>query len=204
MDAWLPRLGSSGGESLFDAWIAAENRHYPAWRSGEISFAEQRRRRLRDFLPLVGRPAGDDAALDLTFETYHDAYAAAWIAYPDAAAALTELCRFRLAVLTNGTDEQQKAKLSAVGLLNRVETVFASEALGVAKPAHESYLQVCARMTAEPARTVHIGDLYDLDVVAPREAGLQAIYLDRYNTGPWDEPLRVTSLADVPGVIARM
>jgi putative hydrolase of the HAD superfamily len=204
LEVWLPSLGQVGDEQLFDAWIAAENRHYPAWRSREISFAEQRRRRLRDFLPLIGQPVGDEGDLDVLFEGYLSAYAASWAAYPDAEPALDELAEsgVRLAVLTNGTDEQQNAKLSAVGLRGKTGPVFSSEELGVAKPGHRSYLEVCARMQVAPARTVHVGDLYDLDVVAPREAGLQAIHLDRYNAGPLTEPLRVSSLAQVPGMIA--
>lgn len=204
LGVWLAAFDRQNDEPLSEAWTAAENRHYPAWRAREISFAEQRRRRLRDFLPLIGQPIGDDAELDRVFEGYLSAYEAAWVAYPDASPALQELARLgcKLAVLTNGTDEQQRAKLAAVGLQGKVGPVFASETLGVAKPGPQSYLRVCAGMEAEPARTVHIGDLYDLDVVAPREAGLQAIYLDRYDAGPQDESLRITTLAAVAGMIA--
>jgi putative hydrolase of the HAD superfamily len=89
-----------------------------------------------------------------------------------------------------------------VGLRGKTGPVFTSEALGAAKPEHRSYLEVCDRMQAQPARTVHVGDLYDLDVVAPRQAGLQAIHLDRYDAGPHAEPLRVSSLAQVVAAIA--
>ncbi len=204
LDLWLPAFGQVSGDELFEAWIAAENRHFPAWRSREISFAEQRRRRLRDFLPLIGQPVGDEDELDRVFDGYASAYAASWAAYPDAEPALEVLAAsgVRLAVLTNGTDEQQNAKLSAVGLQGKTGPVFSSEALGVAKPGHRSYLEVCDRMQAQPSRTVHVGDLHDLDVVAPRQAGLQAVHLDRYDAGPHTERLRVSSLAQVPGAIA--
>lgn len=204
LGVWLPTFGRVSDEQLFDAWIAAENRHYPAWRSREISFAEQRRRRLRDFLPLIGQPVGEESELDRVFEGYLTAYSASWAAYPDAEPALEALAAggVRLAVLTNGTDEQQNAKLSAVGLRGKTGPVFSSEALGVAKPGHRSYLEVCDRMQAQPSRTVHVGDLYDLDVQAPRKAGLQAVHLDRYDAGPYTERLRVSSLAQLPGTIA--
>jgi putative hydrolase of the HAD superfamily len=39
-----------------------------------------------------------------------------------------------------------------------------------------------------------VGDRYDLDVLAPRAVGLQAVYLDRADRGPVDEPDRIRSL----------
>ena len=62
---WLPRIGVAPDAvpPLVSTWFAAEERHFASWRSGEISFAEQRRRRLRDVLPLIGRSVPDDAEL---------------------------------------------------------------------------------------------------------------------------------------------
>lgn len=55
--AWLPSLGAEATDALVTAWFAAEERHFRAWCSREVSFAEQRRRRLREVLPLAGLQA---------------------------------------------------------------------------------------------------------------------------------------------------
>lgn len=206
LETWLPTLGRTAHAGLHALWIAAEQRHYPAWRAGEIGFAEQRRRRLRDFLPLLDLPVGDDAELDQIFTGYYRAYQASWRAFPDVAAALADLARLnvRIAVLTNGTQKQQTDKLTAVDLLERVGPVFSAQGLGVAKPGRESYLKVCAAMQVPPADTLHVGDLYDLDVLAPRAAGLNAVHLDRLGTGPLDEPQRITGLDELPDLVARL
>lgn len=209
--AWLPSLGVEATDELVAAWFAAEERHFSAWRSREIGFAEQRRRRLRDVLPLAGLGVdlgvdlGSDAALDEVFAGYAAHYAASWTAYDDVGpmlAALQDL-PVRPAVLTNGTDEQQHAKLRAVGLLGRLGPVFTAEGLGVAKPDPQSYLRVCAALGVDPRHALHVGDRYDLDVVAARAAGLQAVHLDRTGQGPHDEPARITSLAELAELVLR-
>ena len=58
-----------------------------------------------------------------------------------------------------------------------------------------AYLTVCASIGVAPAEVLHIGDRYDLDVLAARAAGLAAVHLDRDDAGPHEEPHRLTSLA---------
>jgi hypothetical protein len=41
-------------------WLDLENKHLPAWHAGECSFAEQRRRRLREFCVRIGLPVPPD------------------------------------------------------------------------------------------------------------------------------------------------
>ena len=43
----------------------------------------------------------------------------------------------------------------------------------------EFYLELCKEMEVKPSQVVHIGDNWQFDFVAPREAGIQAFYLDR-------------------------
>src|SRR4051794_24952331 len=47
------RLGGDPAPGVEQAWWEAEDRHLQAWRLGLITFEEQRRRRLRDLLPLL-------------------------------------------------------------------------------------------------------------------------------------------------------
>lgn len=65
---------------LGDGWWSLERTHMERYLAGECSFAEQRRQRLREFLPLLGEPVPDgDAELDRWFAAnYHGAYEAAW------------------------------------------------------------------------------------------------------------------------------
>ncbi|HTX86105.1 MAG TPA: HAD family hydrolase [Streptosporangiaceae bacterium] len=184
--AWLPSYGLSADaiEAVTPLWFDLEQRHYRAWRSGEISFEEQRRRRIRDFMPAVGAliPLGQ---LDGVFAEYLRCYASAWAAFEDAAPALRRIASagLRVGVLTNGDYGQQTAKLAATGLIGLCGPVFASSELSAGKPDRRAYLVACRRLGVLPGRVLMVGDDHELDVVAARAAGLSAVLLDRSGSG---------------------
>jgi putative hydrolase of the HAD superfamily len=201
---WLPTIGVPATDAVIAAWRAIQERHLVAWRERRVTFAEQRRRRLREFLPTVGVPFTDTAEhLDHVFAGYLRWYERSWRSYDDVDAALTAIHRagLRTAVLTNGTVEQQTAKLARVGLLDRVGPVFTAEELGVAKPDPAAYLATCHRWGLPAAAVLNVGDRHDLDVQGARAAGLRAVLLDRAGDGPADEPYRLSSLRDLPALL---
>ncbi|GAA0951991.1 HAD family hydrolase [Kribbella koreensis] len=181
--AWVPVLG--GGELTDEhvaQWFVAEHRNFELWLAGELSHQDQRRGRLRDFLPAVGHPVPTgDAELDEIFSGFLDRYPQYWTAFPDALPAL-EVAKsngWRIGVLTNGTVGQQNAKLAAIGLAGHIDVVSTSEGLGVSKPVPESYLLTCAALGVDPADALMIGDNLEKDVLGARAAGLAAEHLDR-------------------------
>lgn len=193
------QLGARATEELLTAWFAAEDRHITAWLAREISFQEQRRRRLREFLPLLDQPVGGDDGLDAVFAGYLNGYETAWRAFDDVEEALQGLSdlRLRVAVLTNGATAQRHAKIAAVGLEGRLGPVLTAEDLGASKPDPSTYLTTCRHLDLPASAVMHVGDLHDLDVLAPRAASLRAVHLDRSGCGPADETERITSLRDL-------
>ena len=89
---WLPTLGVTADTGCGRSGGSVQERHLVAWREQTISFAEQRRRRLRDFLPAVGSPCGEPS-LDDIFEGYLRAYEELWRAFDDVEEALADLAR---------------------------------------------------------------------------------------------------------------
>ena len=140
------------------------------------------------------------------FEGYRSAYQRAWVGFDDVLPTITRLAREHpkmvRAVLTNGAEIQQRAKLTALRLDRLLPTVFTAEALGVAKPDPASFQAVCDALRIEPSRVLHVGDRYDLDVVAARAAGMQAVHLDRDGIGPHDEPLRIRALTELGDLLS--
>jgi putative hydrolase of the HAD superfamily len=195
--AWLPTLGITPTAEVIARWATVQEPHLAAWRAGEISYPEQRRRRLRDFL----RRDGTDAALDEIFAGYLAHYENAWRAYDDvdSALALAAGAGLRTAVLTNGAREQQRRKLARTGLGGRVGPVFTVDDLGTAKPHADAFHTVCARWGLAPGEVLSVGDDHALDVLGARAAGLRAAHLDRLDRGPGDEPHRMTSLRELAG-----
>ena len=204
LSEWLVGLEVELTKELANAWFEAEERHVTGWREGVVSWAEQRRRRLRDFLPLIGVPVGTDDDLDQVFAGgYLLAYERAWVGYDDVDAALDAVHDFGVvtAMLTNGVQEQQEAKLAHLGLFGRLGPVFTAEGLGVAKPNPLAFHLVCAHLALPPGQVLYVGDDYEVDVLAARAAGLRAVYLDRVGTGPMTEHNRITTLAELPSYV---
>jgi len=196
---WLTGMGAEATDALLELWFEAEDRHVAAWHRGEVSFDEQRRRRLREVLPRVGREVGSEADLDRAFARYLARYEKAWRRFDDVDATLSMVATAgtRVAVLTNGAEHQQTQKIAVTGLAGRVGPLFCCDALGYAKPDPRAYQHVCEELGLACEHVLHVGDRYDLDVLGARAAGLAAVHLDRANRGPHHEPARVTTLNDL-------
>lgn len=83
----------------------------------------------------------------------------------------------RLAVISN-SDGRAAAALEAGGLLDQFEFVIDSGEVGVEKPDPRIFRIALDRMGIEPAEALYVGDLYEVDVVGARAAGLDVVLLD--------------------------
>lgn len=187
-------------------WFSLERLHMDVFLAGECTFAEQPRRRLREFLPELGIAPGSDSELDAWFAGYADTYEANWTLYGDVEACLTELLSAdvppKLGVLTNGENEQQCAKIDACNLREYFAAVLVSENLGYAKPASECFVEACRRLRVAPQETVYVGDMVNVDARPATAAGLCGVWLDRNGTKSDEYQPRVESLAEVPALVA--
>lgn len=199
--AWTESV-SPGHELLMETpalWLDLEDKHLPAWHAGDCSFAEQRRRRLREFCDRLGldRPADLDAA----YAEFLLHYEAAWAAFPDAARTVDALAGqgLTLGVLTNGVPVQQEAKLRRLGLMDRLDPVLTPDALGGHfKPTAECYLAAAGKLGLRPEEVLLVGDNLHLDAIGPTLVGMHGVWLDRYGTPPAAiTPPRITSLLEL-------
>jgi HAD superfamily hydrolase (TIGR01509 family) len=75
----------------------------------------------------------------------------------------------------NGTVRRSFAR---VGLDRHLDVVLDSHEEGVEKPDPRLFRIALDRAGADPASTIHCGDIYQIDVVGARAAGLPAVLLD--------------------------
>ncbi len=178
--SWLAGLGLDGMlEDHAERWFALETYHHERFQRGEISHVEQRRARIRAFLP--GWDLADDAVADDTFAGYLACYRAAWSAFDDAAAALERALGAGLAVgiLTNGDQTIQETKVRRTGLASYSVPVYASSSLAAAKPDPRAFHHACADLGVDPSGVVMVGDSLRHDVHGARAAGLRSVLIDR-------------------------
>lgn len=209
VEQWLLATGWASHDDLGDlvsVWDEVAEAHFPAYRAGHTSFQGQRRARLRDFLPRLGIDADRwaDERLDAAFADYLAAYEAAWRPFPDAVPclqALLDLGDAAVAVLSNGDQAQQEAKIARTGLGPYVSTVLTSGALGVAKPNPRIFEAACEALTAQPGQTVYVGDRLEVDAQAATAAGLRGIWLNRHADATPDAVESISSLELLPALL---
>jgi putative hydrolase of the HAD superfamily len=155
----------------------------------------------------------DHSAADLAglLKTYQS-HAPQITLFADGAAALE---RYRslapLALITDGTQGMQRAKVAALGIAGHFREIVYTDALGpdraFFKPHPRSFEQVAARLPAD--RYVYIGDNAAKDFVAPNALGWTTVQVVRTGTihpsdriSPGGAPMhRVASLAELPDVL---
>lgn len=98
---------------------------------------------------------------------------------PGTPAALTRLreAGLRLAVISNSDGRAEEA-LEAVGIREQFEFVIDSQLVGVEKPDPRIFAIALERMGLGPADGLYVGDIYEVDVIGARRAGLDVILLD--------------------------
>jgi putative hydrolase of the HAD superfamily len=195
--AALPR------EKLIDAWAEAETRWFERYLAGELSFADQRRRRIAEVWKICGAGPVTDRQADEIFESYLGRYEASWTAFDDVAPALDGLSDVPVGVITNGDTDQQMRKLDGAGLGGVFSPVVTSGAVGAAKPRREIFIAGARAAGVAPGGCYYVGDRLETDAVPASRAGMRGVWLDRQNL---DEPVpqgvsRITRLTELAALV---
>jgi len=150
----------------------------------------------------VSRSDATAAAL-AELHTYHTA-SNLWEYVPDNVVPALEALRtrgLRIVVVSNANGTL-RAHLDRLGLTSRFDVVLDSADEGVEKP-HPRFFEIALeRSGARRDTTIHVGDLYYVDVMGARSAGLRGVLLDEANLRPDADCPRVQSLDDLVQTIA--
>ena len=126
----------------------------------------------------IARSSATDAAL-IELRTYHGEENL-WESVPDGVVATLErlrAMRLKLVVVSNANGRLRHL-FDRLGLTPLVDVLFDSFEEGVEKPDPRLFQIALERAGAARETTVHVGDLYHVDVVGARAAGLHAVLLD--------------------------
>ncbi len=169
-----------GEPDLKTIWQQIEQKYFSEYVAGNLTLAEHRRARMREFLQRANIQADSDN-LDGLFADYLEEYSNSWVAYPDALPALETLREmgYVLAVLTNGQQDQQERKLAKMGLSHFFSSILAIGKVTYPKPDARAFLQMCASLECEPEEVAYVGDDPQVDVLAATRAGIHGVWLNR-------------------------
>jgi HAD superfamily hydrolase (TIGR01549 family) len=102
----------------------------------------------------------------------------------------------RLVVVSNanGTLREHFGRL---GLDRFFDCILDSHDEGVEKPDPRLFRIALTKSGANPASTIHVGDLYEVDVIGARAAGIRGVLLDERGLYPEADCPRVRSLGEL-------
>ena len=156
-------------------------------------------------LTAAGIPLSESTAAALqALHAYHTVNNL-WEFVPDyVPEALTALrvrgCRLVVVSNANGT---LRSHMNRLGLDARVDHVLDSSDEGVEKPDPRIFEVALERSGAQRDTTIHVGDLYGVDVVGARAAGIRGVLLDEADLYRDVDCPRVRSLPDLVGAVER-
>lgn len=105
-----------------------------------------------------------------------------WV-YPDVVPALNALrASYRLALVTNGSPDLQRAKLMESGLADYFDAVIVSGEIGAGKPEARPFALALDALGVTHTQAIMVGDSYDRDIIGGRNVGLRTAWLRRQTT----------------------
>lgn len=118
--------------------------------------------------------------------------------YPDVEPTLGKL-RYRgisLALVSNAPPDTMDL-VESLGLRRYFQHFVISGVVGVSKPNPEIFRLALAGVGARPSEAIHVGDVYEADVVGARNAGIMGILIDRDGSAPSYDCPQIRGLAGV-------
>ena len=100
----------------------------------------------------------------------------------------------RLGIVSNSDGRVEQA-LSAAGLREYFDVVIDSSLFGVEKPDPAIFRAALEALDVAPEEALYVGDLYDVDVLGARAAGMDAVLLAPGGVGQ-DRPCRTAASID--------
>ena len=124
--------------------------------------------------------------------------------FPDTEPALDRLQQRGVALgVVSNYNSMLTAHLDELGLANRFRVMVNSADYGEPKPRPGIFHHAVRLLKAMPDRVLYVGDDVENDYYGARQAGLQAVLLNRDAAPVADEVRQIQSLTDLPGLLER-
>ena len=106
--------------------------------------------------------------------------------YPEVKEVLTRLRQhYDLIITSNAAREFVEMEVEKTGIKGYFTRIFsATSDFQQVKKTPQFYKEICRIIGVAPSQTIHVGDHYEFDYLAPRQLGINAYYLDRNGTDP--------------------
>jgi putative hydrolase of the HAD superfamily len=203
--AGRPALRGVLVEDLYARYSKLLEELHPQVMTGFISYQEARQQRfarlLAPYEPAVSAEAANEFA-----QHYYGHYQQLRRPVAGALALLQALKPgYKIGVVTNNRLAEQQEKLRHLGMSALVDALITSEEVRVLKPDARIYEVALARLGAEAAQTVMVGDNWQADVVGALAVGIRPLWLNRTGAArPLPHVAELTSLEPLAEVLPQL
>jgi putative hydrolase of the HAD superfamily len=127
----------------------------------------------------------DETLADRIADAFTELRRAEYRLYPDALTTVDTLRArgVKLALVTNGAAEFQRAKIERFDLGHRFDHIQIEGEFGLGKPEPDVYRHVLERLGCAACDAWMVGDNYEWEVEAPQKLGLCGIWYDPFDAG---------------------
>jgi len=184
-DELAPLLPQQVAAAIVDSgrkfWATAE----AEWR---LKLAEARHEVVRGGFSALAAAGRTDLSMDLAirladrFTAYREEQMFVFPGAHDAIDAL-KAHGVKLALLTNGAADTQRAKVERFALTHRFDHIQIEGEHGFGKPEPRAYLHAMSALGVEAHQTWMVGDNLEWEVEVPQRLGIYAIWMDAHGEG---------------------
>ena len=171
----IPDYDSS---SFPDIWHLYMEKYYQKFLSGEISYFDQRRNRIRE---IFKNPKINDKQADEIYSVYKQLYKDNWKLFDDVIPFLEKYKDNGYVAITDGQEEQQKEKLVKTGIMKYFKNIIAAETVMSSKPNLRIFQAALDSEKLKAEQCIYIGDNLEKDAMGSKNAGMIGIWL-KYKT----------------------
>lgn len=90
---------------------------------------------------------------------------------------------YRLAVLSDGSTEEQLEQLFRLGIVGLLDTVVTSQQVGAEKPSRQMFEFLLSSLSVQPCQAVMVGNDPIRDISGAASVGMPSILVTRYSQG---------------------
>lgn len=184
-------------EAFTKKWDELTDYHYAFFTRKEISYEEQRNRRIIDLFSCY------NMELDKTAKEIYDIYLKSfednWCLFDDVYNVIERLYNmgYKLGVISNGDLSQQTDKLKRTGIYKFFEIVTTASEYDYSKPDPKLYEAIIERFNIVKTEIIMIGDQVEKDVIPCLQIGIDAIWLNRKDKANKENVKEIKSLKGI-------
>ena len=185
-------------ETFAQTWHDTAEKHIRSFLSGEINFQEQRRRRIKS---IFRNAEMRNEEADEIFKVYLRLYEDSWHLFDDVLEFFNNQNDVELAVLSDGSQEQQELKLKRTRIHQHFKFIITADSERLCKPDPKFFLRACEIARKQASDIYYVGDNLEKDAKGASQAGLKGIWLNRNEKRTKEKVTMIKNLSELNGLI---